>query len=95
MNTPNPMSDDGLSTYGHQDRESPLSGATHVYESDGEGLRQRAARVGRRLGDVPGRARQRGAQVKDSVSEYTGNRPLTSLALEFVAGMLLVTLVRR
>lgn len=96
MNTPNPMADDPMATRSYEGRESPMSGTNKVYANGtGGGLRQRAARMGERLGDVTGRARERGTQVKETVTEYTGNHPFTAIALAFVAGMLLVAIARR
>jgi ElaB/YqjD/DUF883 family membrane-anchored ribosome-binding protein len=95
MNSPNPLADDPMANRSREGRDSPMSGAAHVHGSEDGGLRQRAARVGERLGEVTGRARERGAQVKETVTEYTGTHPFTSIALAFVAGMLLVAIARR
>jgi ElaB/YqjD/DUF883 family membrane-anchored ribosome-binding protein len=95
MNSPNPTADEPMTNRDSEGRESPMSGATYVHERDDAGLRRRAARVRERLGDATGRARERGAQVKETVTEYTGNHPFTSIALAFVAGMVLVAIARR
>ena len=47
------------------------------------------------LGTAAERARERSMQMKQQVSEYAGSNPMTSLALAFVAGVLLTVLMRR
>lgn len=58
-------------------------------------LRDKAARVTEKLGSAADRAREKSTQVRQQVGEYTGNNPMTSLALAFVAGVLLTVLMRR
>lgn len=83
---------EGSQSRGHEGLD-PLGG-----EASGSGarpLRDKAARVTEKLGSAADRAREKGTQVREQVGEYTGNNPMTSLALAFVAGVLLTALLRR
>ena len=58
-------------------------------------VREKAAKVGEQVDQAAGRAREKGAQVKQTVSAYTGENPMTSLAIAFFAGVLLAAIARR
>jgi ElaB/YqjD/DUF883 family membrane-anchored ribosome-binding protein len=58
-------------------------------------VRDKAAKVGEQATHAAGRARETGAQVKQTVSEYTGENPMMSLAIAFFAGVLLAAIARR
>lgn len=58
-------------------------------------VRDTAAKMSGQLGTAAERARERSMQMKQQVSEYAGSNPMTSLALAFVAGVLLTVLMRR
>jgi ElaB/YqjD/DUF883 family membrane-anchored ribosome-binding protein len=58
-------------------------------------VRDKATRVSEQVGQAAGRARQKSAQVRQTVSEYTGENPMMSLAIAFFAGVLLAAIARR
>jgi ElaB/YqjD/DUF883 family membrane-anchored ribosome-binding protein len=58
-------------------------------------MRDKASQVSEQMGQTAGRAREKGAQVKQSVSTYTGENPMLALAIAFAAGMMLAAIARR
>ena len=91
------MSTGTRSTEGTQSRSheglDPLGGETTG--SGARQLRDKAPRVTEKIGSAADRAREKGTQVRELVGEYSGNNPMTSVALAFVAGVLLTVLMRR
>jgi ElaB/YqjD/DUF883 family membrane-anchored ribosome-binding protein len=58
-------------------------------------VRDKAARVGEQASQAADRARQKSVQVRQTVSEYTGENPMMALAMAFFAGVLLAAIARR
>jgi ElaB/YqjD/DUF883 family membrane-anchored ribosome-binding protein len=82
---------DSLASRAHEGLDT-LSERANVAERQ---MRDKAAQVGEQVGQAAGRARAKGAQMKQVVSEYTGENPMLSLAIAFFAGVLLAAVARR
>jgi ElaB/YqjD/DUF883 family membrane-anchored ribosome-binding protein len=101
MSTPNPLGDnstlagsrtaENLTARAHEGIDQLAAGASAAERK----MREKASRMGEQFGTAAERARERSMQMKQQVSDYTGSNPMTSLALAFVAGVLLTVLMRR
>lgn len=85
-------SSDYTGSRGHDD----LDATSHGAGGTGEGrIRDKATRVREQVGQAAHQAREKGAQLRQQVGEYAGNNPILSLALAFIAGVLLTAITRR
>ncbi|MCU0760661.1 MAG: hypothetical protein MUF07_15880 [Steroidobacteraceae bacterium] len=101
MSTPHPLGEDisltgsrtaeNLTARAHEGIDQLAAGASAAERK----VREQASRMNEQFGTAAERARERSMQVKQQVSDYAGSNPMTSLALAFVAGVLLTVLMRR